>query len=439
MKFSGNSLFRSLMLMVVVSTPVFARPVFAASEFVIYRFPESRVDGCSPHSGLITNNAGNLYGVADCGSLNKGVVYELVRPVPPATGWVQHVIYNFAGSSDGQGPLAPLTIDAAGNLYGTAGGGGDNRVGIVFRLSPPATEGESWTKTTIYTFTGATTVDGENPNINGVIFDAAGNLYGATSNGGTIVAHCRSGCGTVYKLTPPATEGAEWTETTLHFFNFGQGAIPLGTPTLDSQGNLYGVASDGGLHAGGVAYRLLKPTTPGGSWNYKVIYSFGATTTDSKTPMWNLTFHGSGILYGTAREGGHSNVGTVFQLTPPSTPGGPWTENVLHSFAGNSDGAVANGNVIFDKAGNLYGTTLFGGGGPCTGSPNGCGIAYELSPPTSGVTWSEIILHAFFASATEGWEPSGGLVQARNGVLFGVTSGGTVGPFTRGTIFGIVP
>jgi hypothetical protein len=155
--------------------------------------------------------------------------------------------------------------------------------------------------------------------------------------------------------------------------------------------------------------------------------------------MWNLTFHGAGILYGTAREGGPRTVGTVFQLVPPATPGGQWTENILHSFAGDSDGASANGNVIFDKAGNLYGTTLFGGGGPCTGSPNGCGIVYELTPPTSGVTWKETILHAFAASGTEGWEPSGGLIQARNGVLFGVTSGGTQGPFTRGTIFGIIP
>ena len=442
MKLSGNKLFRSVLLTIAVSTLFLAIPVFATSEFVTYRFPNTTLDGCEPPSGLVSDSAGNLYGVAGCGPLDKGVVYELVRPVPPATGWTQQVLYNFSGGADGWDPFAPLTIDAAGNLYGTTDLGGSHGAGVVFRLSPPATAGGAWSESVIYTFQGGSG-DGAGPSINGVVFDAAGNLYGTTSEGGTVMAHnvaCQHGCGVVYELTPSTGENAEWTETVIHFFNFGQGAAPSGNLSFDSQGNLYGVASSGGRHDGGVAYRLLKPTTPGGDWNYKVIYAFGATVTDSAFPSWGLTFHGRGILYGTSFQGGDSAEGTVFQLQPPTTASGPWTESVLHSFADNSDGAQPNGNVIFDRAGNLYGTTSRGGGMGTNSCGGGCGTVYELTPPTSGSAWTETVLHAFPASPEDGAVPTGGLLRAQNGVLFGVANGsGPSVPSKRGATFGIVP
>jgi len=441
MKLSGDNLFRSVLLTIAASTLFLAIPVFATSEFVTYRFPNTTLDGCEPLAGLVADSAGNLYGTAGCGPTDKGVVFELVRPVPPATGWTQQVLYNFSGGADGWMPFAPLTIDAAGNLYGTTNGGGQGS-GVVFRLSPPATAGDTWSESVLYTFGGGSG-DGASPSINGVVFDAAGNLYGTTTEGGPVVAHnviCGRGCGVVYELTPSTAEGAEWTETVIHFFNFGQGGNPSGNLAFDSHGNLYGVASSGGLHDGGVAYRMLKPTTPGGDWNYKVIYAFGATATDSAYPTWGLTFHGRGILYGTAFQGGDSSNGTVFQLLPPTTAGGPWTENVLHSFADGSDGAQPTGNVICDGAGNLYGNTGRGGGKGISGCNGGCGITYELTPPTSGSVWSETVLHAFPASANDGAEPTGGLLRAPNGVLFGVANGsGPSVPSKRGAIFGIVP
>jgi hypothetical protein len=441
MKLSGSNLFRSALLTIATSALFLAIPVFATSEFVDYRFPNTTLDGCEPVAGLVADSAGNLYGTAGCGTIGKGVVFELVRPVPPATAWTQQVLYNFSGGADGWDPFAPLAIDAAGNLYGTTDLGGHGS-GVVFRLSPPATAGGAWSESVIYTFEGGST-DGAGASINGVVFDAAGNLYGTTMAGGPVVANnqiCESGCGVVYELTPSATEGAEWTETVIHFFNYGQGATPSGNLALDSQGNLYGVASTGGRHGGGVAYRILKPTTPGGDWNYKVIYAFGATATDSAYPTWGLTFHGPRILYGTAFQGGDSNNGTVFQLLPPTTGSGPWTENVLHSFANNSDGAQPRGGVIFDPDGSLYGTTSRGGGLGTNSCVGGCGIVYELTPPRSGVVWSETVLHAFPASPGDGEVPTGGLLRAKNGVLLGVANGsGPSVPSKRGAIFGVLP
>jgi len=119
MKLSGNNLFRSVLLTIAASTLFLAIPVFAASEFVTYRFPNTTLDGCEPVAGLVADSAGNLYGTAGCGPTDKGIVFELVRPVPPATAWTQQVLYNFSGGADGWDPFAPLTIDAAGNLYGT--------------------------------------------------------------------------------------------------------------------------------------------------------------------------------------------------------------------------------------------------------------------------------------------------------------------------------
>jgi hypothetical protein len=436
MRHAGDFSLGSLTLMVAVFMLFLAIPSFAAGprESMIYQFPNSTVDGCGPMSALIADSAGNLYGTGLCGSMGEGVVFELVRPVAPATQWVEQVLYNFTGGSDGSDPYAPLTFDSSGNLYGTAGT-------VVFRLTPPATAGEPWTESVLHTFQGGTT-DGDTPDYDGVVFDAAGNLYGATTNGGITLENyipCQQGCGVVYELSPPATEGAGWTETVIHYFNGGEGANPSGTPTLDSNGNLYGVTSAGGRHGDGVFYRLLKPTSKHADWIYRVFYAFGATATDSINPQSSLTFHGRGILYGTAQFGGAGGDGTAFQLVPPSMPNGPWTENVLHAFDGGSDGAQPVGNVIFDGAGNIYGTTTLGGGnGTEDCGVGGCGTVYELTPPTSGSSWSETLLHSFPASTDDGEVPLGGLLL-RDGVLFGTTSNSGPAAESRGGVFELMP
>ena len=233
--------------------------------------------------------------------------------------------------------------------------------------------------------------------------------------------HCgTNGCGVIYKLTPPVTPGAAWTETVLHFFNGGQGYVPVGPPILDAKGNLYGAAGGGG-NASGVIYRLTPPATGETTWTFKVLYAFGsATTTDARYPDSSLALRGNGLLYGTSEQGGQNGYGTVFQLSPPAVAGGAWTETVLYSFASGNDDAYPKANVIFDSAGNLYGTTTAGGGE--NGCTSGCGTVYKLSPPAAGSSdWTETILHSFPAAAKDGLEPSGGLIFGESGLLFGVT------------------
>src|ERR1035441_332430 len=214
----------------------------------------------------------------------------------------EKVLHNFNNNgTDGTNPRAGLIFDAAGNLYGTTENGGTNGVGTVFELTPTA--GGGWTETVLYSFCSqANCTDGYQPWA-GLIFDAAGNLYGTTVYGGTADTTC-SYCGTVFELTPNGSGG--WTETVLHSFGDGtDGFYPSAGLIFDAAGNLYGT------------------TAMGGTYDYP----------------WD---------------------GTVFELTPAA--GGGWTEKVLYSFGGGTDGYWPEAGLIFDAAGNLYGTTYSGVG-----------------------------------------------------------------------------
>src|ERR1019366_934096 len=191
----------------------------------------------------------------------------------------------------------------------------------------------------------------------GLIFDAAGNLYGTTSEGGTS-SSCSGGCGTVFELTP--TAGGGWTEKVLHNFNSNgtDGANPYAGLIFDAAGNLYGTTTVGGTYYYGTVFELTP--TAGGGWTEKVLHSFNYNGTDGNNPQASLTIDAAGNLYGTTSGGGtYGNYkGTVFELTPAA--GGDWTETVLHNFVG-PDGAAPLAGLIFDAAGNLYGTTSGGG------------------------------------------------------------------------------
>jgi len=265
------------------------------------------------------------------------------------------VIYNFTGAADGAYPLAGLTVDAAGNLYGTTCGqacpfqSGSN--GTVFRLFK---RGSAWVFNTLYTFRGGT--DGAVPGSR-VVFGPDGSLYGTTIAGG--IGSCdfyQMGCGTVFKLTPPATVLPNvvggWTKTVLYRFTGGlEGANPyLGDVIFDHAGNVYGTTFYGGANNFGTVYKLT-PTDTG--WMESVLYSFSTEA----FPSAGLTFDQSGNLYGTTLSSSACDFyycGTVFQLTP-SDPS--WTERVLYGFQGNGDGTGPAGGVTFDQHGNLYGTT----------------------------------------------------------------------------------
>lgn len=198
--------------------------------------------------------------------------------------------------------------------------------------------------------------DGSTPYA-GLIAGKNGNLYGTTYFGGS------DGLGTVFELTPPAVAGGAWTEAVLFSFrnDITNGSHPTDGVIFDEEGNLYGVA-DGGQHSGGILFQLTPPTTQGGRWTETVLHNFPSNNgKDGTFPFGGLTFGQYGELYGVTELGGASSVGTVFQLKRWSD--GTWRESVLYSFADNGiDGIYSVSGVVVDSEGNLYGTAANGGG-----------------------------------------------------------------------------
>jgi uncharacterized repeat protein (TIGR03803 family) len=316
----------------------------------------------------------------------------------------EKVLHSFnSNGTDGIHPQAGLIFDAAGNLYGTTSQGGSSSAGMVFELTPAG--GGTWTEKVLYSFHGG--ADGSSPRA-GLIFDAAGNLYGTTYNGGTTFA------GTVFELTP--TGGGTWTEKVLlSFGNDVDGSNPQGELIFDGAGNLYATTKNGGgPNDAGTVFEL----TPGagGTWTEKVLWSFG-TGTDGFNPQAGLTFDGAGNLYGTTNGGGTYNHGTVFELMPAG--GGNWTESVAHSFGNGTDGAAPAAGLLLDGAGNLYGTTYLGGS-------YGGGTVFRLN--AQGL----VLLYSF--SGTDGANPAAGLLLDAAGNFYGTTySGGSFASY--GTVF----
>ncbi len=317
----------------------------------------------------------------------------------------ESVLYSFTGgygeSSDGRHPFGDLIFDSAGNLYGTAAAAGSRWAGVVFELSPVA--GGGWSEKILHTFT-KNSVDGTEPAA-GLIFDAAGNLYGTTAGGGAYDN------GTVFELRP--TAAGSWTERVLHSFGDGEkdGFNPNSGLTLDAAGNLYGGTPYGGADNGGIVFELTRKSN--GSWEEKVLCSFSKSPNNYSTGPFDakLIFDSSGNLYGTTIASGAYNYGSVFELSP--TPSGAWTLTLLHSFDFNgTDGFGPEAGVVFDSSGNLYGTTSGGGPG------KGFGTVFELSPATGG-SWTEKVLYRFTWSA--GTYPTGAPVFDSAGNLYATT------------------
>jgi len=417
-------------------------PVVPPTEKLLYSFGATSTDGDIPLGNLIFDTAGNLYGTTEYGGANQityagkttyaGTVFEL----SPATGggWTEKVLYNFgATATDGAHPLANLVLDSKGNLYGTTYGGGQWGLGTAFELSPGS--GGTWTETILHSFGGYLT-DGEVPE-SGLVFDSKGNLYGTTEAGGaydTTWGGASNGFGTVFELSP--VTGGGWTETVLYSFNYLSGTdgyYPTTGVVFDSKGNLYGTTTSGGsgqdLEGGGTVYELVP--AGGGGWTEKVLYSFGGGSTNGYRIDGGVILDAAGNIYGTAASGGNGFDldGTLFELSPV---GGGWTETVLHSFgAYETDGINPNAGLIFDAAGNLYGTTSGGGA-------NGYGTVFQMTPVTGG-GWTESVLHSFNLTATDGANPYASLILDASGNLYGTTAfGGANGPSTGTTTGGAV-
>ena len=321
------------------------------------------------------------------------------------------VIHNFTGGSGGAAPLAGLVIDHAGNLYGTTFGGGkpscpnDYGVGCgtVFQL-----KSSNGIFTTLFQFAGGNDAAGPAAPL---LLAPSGVLYGSTLAGGR--GNCSffqvPGCGTVFLLRPPATPPRNtqdrWSDSVLHSFQgSGDGVVPTGTLAMDRSGNLYGAAAGGGSHSQGRVFELIYSN---GSWSESVLHDFLGS--DGSGPYGGVTLDAAGNAYGTTQSGGTGNNGTVFQLLA----GSDWAENTLYRFTGGSDGSSPAAGVIFDSSGNLYSATVTAGSG-------GGGTAFELS---SG-SWAFDLLYSFTGAAFCG--PAGNLTFDQAGNLYGTTScGGT--------------
>jgi uncharacterized repeat protein (TIGR03803 family) len=309
----------------------------------------------------------------------------------------EKVLYSFSGGPDGNGPAAPLVFDAAGNLYGTTQQGGSAGFGTVFELSP-GSDG-TWSERILYSFLGG--ADGSTPGAAALTFDGAGNLYGTTFAGGT------ANMGTVFKLTPG--NGGNWSETVIHTFSGPDGSTPTANVIFDKAGNLYSITDSGGTTGQGNVFELTPEGN--GTWSEKVLFNFPQNFPYGTQPYAGLTFDSSGNLYGTTQYAGSKGSGNVFELSPS---GDTWTIKNLHTFAGSPDGQYPEGNVIFDNAGNLYSTTAYGGASSCS-----CGTVFRLTP-SGGGNWTEKVIHSF--ADTPGKGPYVGLVlNPSSNSLYGTT------------------
>ena len=375
-----------------------AGPAAAQVSFsTLYSFSGSGSDGGGPRSTLVFDQAGNLYGTSSLFSAG-GYVFELSPPTGGSGLWTETTIYT---TNSLLYPPASLAIDAAGDLYGTSSGGNletKSEVGTVFELSPPAGGTATWAAQVLHKFAVPYELPGR------LLRDSAGNLFGTTANGGP------RGGGTAFELSPTPSG---WIKTVL--CSFGASAAPRAGLVADVTGHLFGTTSGGGSGFGTVFALTL---VPGVGWERSILYRFTGGP-DGAAPITDLMADATGNLYGTTSAGGPDGGGTVFELSPPAigTRTYAWTESTLLGFGGTA--ASPASALVMDGAGNLYGVTAGGG-------VDGFGTLYELSPPASpGGAWTRTILYRF-TGAGDGGTPKAGLTFDASGRLYGTTTrGGT--------------
>lgn len=332
------------------------------------------------------------------------IVASFITLAPKLAAAQEQVLHIFNGR-DGANSFSGLVFDAAGNLYGTTQQGGNTGYGTVFKLTRRSNG--TWSETVLHNFHGPFGLDpgGLDPSA-ALIFDSAGNLYGTTFEGGV------HGLGVVFELSPGAD--GKWTETVLHAFNGSDGGRPVAPLIFDKAGNLFGTSTGAPPRLGNV-FELSRGSN--GVWTETVVHTFDGK--DGSGPYGGLIFDTAGNLYGTSETGGaHKYFGNVFKLTPGRD--GKWAETVLHSFSSkNGDGAYPGAGLLLDAAGNLFGTT-FGGGLP--NCEFGCGIVFELTPGANG-KWRETILHEFTGGA-DGADPLAAFTADAAGNLYSTTTFG---------------
>ncbi len=407
--FSDSSLSRTRLVLLLCAATLMASPAPAQTYTLLHSFTGAP-GGSDPMAGLTMDRNGRLYGVTTGGT---GTVFGLT---PTGGSWLFHQLYQFHAGQDGNQPTAPVTIGPDGALYGTTLNGGGNGCGgrgcgVVFRVAPGPYICRStqcpWTESVIFRF--ADGPDGVGTPWGGVAFDAAGNLYGQAFVGGT--GNCEGGCGVIYKLT---RSGGSWTFSIIHnFTGLADGDQPTSTPTFDHAGNLYGTVFYGGAYGYGTVFQVV----PNGSgWTFNDLYNFHGAS-DGGYPLSGVVLDSAGNLYGDNQYGGTSGSGVVYQL---SHSGGGWTLTTLYSgFGGFTD------EVGLDSAGNVYGTTYEGG--------RGVGTVFKLT--NSGGSWTETDLHIF--GGLEGASPYSSVILDASGNLYGTTTAG--GANGDGVVWQITP
>lgn len=366
------------------------------------------LDGGYPAAGLVFDSSGNGYGTTVVGGrYGCGTVIKLTRTSPGH--YNSTVLHDFNCGTDGKNPYGGVTLKG-GNIFGTTAAGGSGNActgdgcGVVYELNSSGLQA-------IWNFTGGN--DGFGPS-GAVVLDSAGNLYGATADGGKY-SH-----GVIYKLHKT---GTVWGLQVVHAFTGGNdGGTPgLGRLLLDKAGNLYGIAELYGAHGTGTVFKASP--VAGGLWKFATIWPFKGMP-DAGYPYGGVTADAQGNLYGTTYYGGANGLGSVYRLMPVHTG---WVEKLLYSFKGGTDGSYSTTTPIFDVAGDLLGTTSTGGITTCD-----CGTIFKIDH-TNG---QESILHSFGANG-DGKNPYYDLANNGTGHYLGSTASG--GLYSQGAIFEFTP
>ncbi len=398
-------------------------PVAQAQTYTVLHNFIGGADETNSQSGLTISPSGQLYGTTlgpqQC-TAGCGTVYRISRA---GTGWILSTLYAFRGGTDGSAPGAPVTIAADGSLYGTTGNGGllngcyGSGCGTVYHMQPPATICKSVT----CPWTETTLYTFQNcPSLNlpggGVAFDRSGNIVAVTGEGGLGCQDNNEGWGGVYELTPSS---GGWTYQVVYQFTAGfDGCTPRGTPLVNQAGNILGTNYECGANGAGAVYEI-KPS--GSGWSESIVYNFGQTQTDGAEPFAGLISDSAGNLYGTTAYGGLNGSGEVFELSPA---GSGYTYSVLYnSFSG---GVGSTSRLTMDAAGNLYGVQYLGGA-------NNKGMVFKLTPGSGSWTLSD--LHDFDVSS--GSNPIGQVALDAAGNLYGTTTQG--GANGNGVIWEVTP
>ncbi len=382
-------------------------------------------DGLYPVAGLTIDSAGSLYGTTAGLIYTSGPSYGSVFRLKPHNGaWLFSPLYDFTGGNDGAYPLARVVLGSNGTLYGTVNRGGVQNCmqgcGLVFNLRPrPAIPPSPLTPwNETVLYSFQGSTDGAYPGYGDIAFDAAGNIYNTGSQGGINNCPGHVGCGVVYKLT---RSGSNYTESPLYAFTAGtDGAFPIAAVAIDHSGNLYTTAYQGGTNNGGTVIQLAPS---GGGYNETTIHQFIAST-DGDNPWTGVLIDSSGNLFGGTSRDGIDGGGSVYEMSPS---GGGWNFSVLQSFNGSGANPGPQGVLTADASGNLYGTIYAGGA-------HNYGAIFELRRSGSSFTYIDLY---DFTGGSDGGYPASTVTLDSVGNLYGTAYQG--GTHNYGVVWQLVP